>query len=514
MDLKRIWIISAALLLLCASSALAGNSAYKVSPRIPLDSWVYNALDKVTVLCFVESGLAGMRPLTRLEAARLVAAASLNASLYDVPPKAKVVVRRLKSEFHDELAYLVAEPEADVSFPAKLLRSAAVRYTYQDGKPSGSPGTDASQFALTYNNSGREYDNHNNGEFSLTGDVLLFDQLLLAWQPLLSQREGDTKLTTLAAIAAVSYAGIELSVGRQELWWGPSRHGSLILSNNAKPLDMIRLTNQSPLQLPWIFKHLGPFRFDTFVSRLGEDRVVEKPYFGGLRLNFKPSQYLELGATRTVMFGGKGQPNIDFKDFLTILGGENLTNNDTSNSIAGVDATIIFPLLWGMQIYGELYGEDEANHLPSKNSFLTGLYLPQIEPSGTFSLRVEYADTSRLGGGSPVFYRHGTYKSGYIYEDRIMGHHVGSDSTDWTVELGAIWSERFNTTLVLDYQRRGEALDIQEKHYQASLAAEWWLRPEVLVSARYAIDRVKNFAYVDDDDETFQMATLGLEYRW
>ena len=61
---------------------------------------------------------------------------------------------------------------------------------------------------------------------------------------------------------------------------------------------------------------------------------------------------------------------------------------------------MIFPLLWGMQVYGELYGEDEADYLPSKRSFLTGLFLPQIDPSGTFSLRVEYADTSRLGGGN------------------------------------------------------------------------------------------------------------------
>ena len=501
-------------LVLMAVPCHAAISAYKLSPQVPLESWTYPALDRVVALCQVRTGLAGTRPLTRLEIARLISEAALKANLYAVPPQARILLRRLQVEFHDELIYL-SGTAGEGANPGKALRAAEVRYTYQDGEPSSYPGTEASQFALAYNLSGRAYDNHHNGEFSLLGDLLLFDRLLLSWQPLVSRfDDGDSKFDVLSAVAAVSFGGVELSAGRQALWWGQGRHGSLLLTNNAQPLDMLRLTNPSPLQLPWLLKHLGPFRFDLFVSRLDDDRIVSEPYFGGLRFNFKPSRYIEFGASRTVMFGGDDRPSVDAGDFLTIIGGENLSgNDDTSNSIAGVDALINFPLLWGMQIYGELYGEDEAGGFPSKNSFLSGVYLPQIEPSGRLSLRVEYADTTRLGGGGPVFYRHGIYRSGYIYEGQIIGHHVGGDATDLSVQLGIDYSERLSFGIGFDYEERGKSRALQEKHAQADVTATWWLDPKLSLTARYAYDHIKNWNF-EEADEDFHMASVGVGYRF
>jgi hypothetical protein len=501
-------------LLLSVPGYAAGNPADMVSPQLPLESWTYSALDRVVALSRVYSGLAGTRPLTRLEAARQIEEASSKAALYSVPPQAKVLLGRLRTEFRDELAYLAADQDTVADVPSRLLRSAELRYTYQDGKKSVYPGTDARQFSLNYNNSGREYDNHNNVEFSLLGDVRLFDRLLFSWQPLVSQLDEDsTEFDLLSAVAALNLGGLELSVGRQSLWWGPGRHGSLLLTNNAEPLDMVRLTNPSPLQLPWLLKYLGPFRFDLFVSRLDDDRVVPEPYFGGLRFNFRPASWLELGAARTVMFGGDGRPSIDASDFLTIIGGQNLSGNeDTSNSIAGVDVRVILPF-WGAQVYGELYGEDEAGMLMSKNSWLGGLYLPQIEPSGRFSLRAEYADTTRISGGTPVLYRHGIYRSGYIYEDQIIGHHVGSDSTDLSLELQVDFSAQLSVTLGFDYEERGKSLALQEKHAQFDLKGTWWMNSDLSVSARYAYDRVENWNFATGDED-FYMASLGVGYSF
>jgi hypothetical protein len=287
-----------------------------------------------------------------------------------------------------------------------------------------------------------------------------------------------------------------------------------LLPNNAAPLDMLRLTNPTPLQLPWLFRLLGPFRFDLFVSRLEEDRVVSKPYFGGMRINIKPSRYLELGASRTVMFGGAGRPTVNAGDFLTIVGGENLSGaDDTSNSIAGFDALINLPLLWGMQLYGELHGEDEAGGLPAKDSWLAGVYLPQIEPSGRLSLRVEYADTTQLFGGSPVLYRHGIYRSGYIYENQLLAHHVGSDATDLFVQLGVDCSERLSLKIGIDYEVRGKDLALQEKHRQADLSATWWLDPRLSLTARYAYDHVKNWNFLEGDED-FHLLSVGVGHRF
>ena len=42
------------------------------SPYVPLDTWIYPALDRLAALGYVQTGFAGMRPWTRMECARLV----------------------------------------------------------------------------------------------------------------------------------------------------------------------------------------------------------------------------------------------------------------------------------------------------------------------------------------------------------------------------------------------------------------------------------------------------------
>ena len=515
MCLRKIFVLMTLLLLISVPGYSVGNSVYKVSPQIPLDSWTYPALERVVALCGVKSSLAGTRPLTRLEAARLIGEQPDNVGPYNLPPQANELLNRLKDEFREELAYLADLTGVQVPVPEKMLRSAEINYTYRDGRKAAYTGTAASQFPLNYNNFGREYDNYNNGSFSLLGDVRLFDSLLLSWQPEVSLLDDDgVEFDIISAVAALSISGVEFSVGRQALWWGPGRHGSLLLTNNAESLDMLRITNPSPLQLPWFLKYLGPFRFDLFVSRLDNDRVVDKPYFGGMRVDFRPASWLELGASRTVMFGGDGRPSVDASDFLTIIGGNNLTDNeDTSNSVAGIDARLIIHPLWGAQIYGELAGEDEAGGFFSKNSYLVGAYLPQIDPYGIFSFRTEYADTTRLGGGAPVFYRHSIYKSGYIYKDQIMGHHVGSDATDLFFELQADFSDSVSVTLGYDYEERGKELALQEEHSQFDIKGTWWLSHDLSVSARYAYDSVENWNFAKGDQD-FYLVNIGVEYSF
>jgi Capsule assembly protein Wzi len=46
------------------------------SPSVPLDSWVYAAFDRLAALGYAPSGYANLRPWTRMECARLLAAAS------------------------------------------------------------------------------------------------------------------------------------------------------------------------------------------------------------------------------------------------------------------------------------------------------------------------------------------------------------------------------------------------------------------------------------------------------
>jgi len=510
-------LVTIGVMLFVPCSALAANPA---SAPLPLDSWIYPAIDKLSGLGVIDSSLQGSRPYSRLEAARLTDEARKNSTLGSYPPVVAELLRRMESELREQLIELgVVEGTVSPGY-FKPLRSAKARYIYQEGVSSAIPAIDSRQFSLNTNNFGIDYDEHHNGELVIEGDARVGGIFLLHWRPLyLAGDEGDS-FRLLEGTAAVSLGHLELSAGRQSLWWGQGRHGSLLLTNNAKPLDMVRLTNPSPVLLPWFLSRLGPFRFDLFVSRLEEERVVPEPWFGGLRLNIKPFPWLELGAARTVMFGGEGRPDVDFEDFLTIIGGENLTGEeDTSNSVAALDIRLRLAPLGGAELYGELGGEDEYQLLGfipfiSNKAWLAGLYLPVLEPSRRLSLRLEYASLDHEDSNSPIWYRHGIYQSGYTYKKKIMGHHVGGGGTDLFAEIRAILPGAVTLGLSFDYEKRGVDQIVEEKHYQPAVELEWRPSARVSFNARYAFDKVENFSYIAGNDQKFHLAEFGLTSIW
>jgi hypothetical protein len=410
--------------------------------------------------------------------------------------------------------------ESEAFFGFTPLREARFSYVYRQGEDSLFSNTPTQQFPPNYNNFGIDYSGNHNGQVILESELRLGRFFLVNVRPLLAYREADgDSVRLLEGKASLGMGPLELSAGRQSLWWGQGRNGSLVLTSNARPLDMVRLTNPSPAHLPWIFKYLGPFRFDLFVSRLEEDRVVPEPYFSGLRFNFKPAPWFEFGASRTALFGGEGRPDVKFDDFLTIIGGENVGGSSESNQIAALDARLKFPYLGGAEIYGEFGGEDEADALGfipfiSQVAYLGGIYLPHIEPSGRIDLRLEYTDTTEQRNGNPVWYRHSIYQSGYTYEGNILGHHIGGDAKDLYAELRAFLPADLTLTLALDLQERGDSLPVQEEHTIPSVKLEWQASPGMRLHGRYARDRVENFAFVEGDDKTMHFAEAGVAFSW
>jgi hypothetical protein len=385
------------LLLVLLLFPLSHATAAPVSASVPLDSWIYPALDKLAGLGLIESGLQGSRPFSRHEAARLTREALDNAGADPPVPVALEIIRRLERELRAALREVDGGSATGYIQPLRELR---LEYLHQEGQPSviasRSPGgtqdlIDARQFALDPNNFGLDYSEGHNGQVVLETEARLGSFFLVNWRPiLLVDDAGDSSLRTLHGTATLGLGPLQVSAGRESLWWGQGRHGSLILTNNAAPLEMLRVTNPTPVLLPWIFRYLGPFRFDLFWSRMEADRLIPEPYLAGLRVNIKPRPWLELGASRTVMFGGEGRPEVHFADFITILGGKNLQGEeDTSNQLAALDARLKIPALAGAELYGEWGGEDEAGGFISHKSWLAGLYLPKLEPTGRLAMRLE-----------------------------------------------------------------------------------------------------------------------------
>lgn len=489
-------------------------SAAPVSPPIQLDSWVYPALDKLSAFAQVNSDIKGMRPLSRHEAARRVLLLKQEWPQTDSMPVFLELIRALERELTDELSEL-ADLEPTSGWKIKPMSEPRVSYIFRDGPESFFLGNNGRQFALEANREGRDSREQNNLEFSWISRARLGEHLLADWRPQLDLQEGrDARLRTTTVQLALAVGPVTLSAGRQSLWWGPGRHGSLLLTNNAKPLDMLRLNNPEPMSLPWLFGYLGPFQFDLFVSRLESERVIPNPNLAGLRVNFKPSGWLEFGAARTVMFGGRGTPALNIDDYLTILGGKNLEGGEeTSNSIAAIDLQLKLPWPNGLQLYGELGGEDEAGHLPSKNAFILGFYLPRLTASGRLDLRIEYADTTPKNGKSAVWYRHGLYRSGYTYEQKIIGHHVGNDAQDLWMEMRTFLPGGLDLAVNFEFQQRGITQAVQEKHYQPGFDLRWRNQRAGELHFVYRYDHVKRFAFSDQSVD-LQFAILDYTFHW
>ncbi len=76
------------------------------TPYVPLDSWVYPALDRLAGMRLIDSGFAGMRPWTRRECARLVIEAGdrlTDADLGGGGSDAEDAVSQLEQEFQPEI---------------------------------------------------------------------------------------------------------------------------------------------------------------------------------------------------------------------------------------------------------------------------------------------------------------------------------------------------------------------------------------------------------------------------
>src|SRR5208282_3844436 len=94
------------------------------SPSVPLDSWVYAAFDRLAALGYAPSAFADLRPWTRLECARILAAARDALYIDDLytddlymadlhtagldpdrhPPEAYEIYMALTTEFSHDLA--------------------------------------------------------------------------------------------------------------------------------------------------------------------------------------------------------------------------------------------------------------------------------------------------------------------------------------------------------------------------------------------------------------------------
>ena len=119
------------------------------SPYVPLDSWIYESLDRLSALGVIDSGFVGLRPWTRMECARLVNEAADQATGNEENSQAAMFIRQLQQEFAYEISDVSGKGNDTFRVESVYSRTEHI---------SGAPLTDGYTFGQTQiNDFGRPY---------------------------------------------------------------------------------------------------------------------------------------------------------------------------------------------------------------------------------------------------------------------------------------------------------------------------------------------------------------------
>jgi hypothetical protein len=507
------------------------------SPYVPLDSWVYPALDRLTALGYIHTGFADMRPWTRMECARQLEEASERIA-EDEPGQNEgaQLYGALQQEFGREISWLGGGDNAE-----GRLESTYSRSTETVGKPL----TDGYHFGQTvFNDYGRPEEQGFNNVSGMSGwaaDGPFAAYFRAEYQhspsapaPPLAAREAiseadfshsivpppfpvppDTPTASISqahlldTYVAMNFSDWQLSYGKQSLWWGPGEGGSMMLSDNADPLLMFRVDRVTPFKLPSIFGYLGPLRVEFFIGQysgyefmftpaglVGQfgQSLHPQPIVHGERFSFKPTQNIEFGLSRTTDYGGPGYP-LTIHTFLRSVFSTDQTipgaADKPGSRRSGLDFSYRIPgLRDNLTFYADAFTEhDTISPLvgPDVAAWLGGIYLPRLPGIPKMDFRAEgvYTDPP-IGGnvGSGFFYYNPTWISGYTNDGNLMGNWVGREgqgvqvwSTYWFTPKNKLQFEFRHLKVSHEFIPNGGTLA------DGSVRADLWVRSRVSLSA-------------------------------
>ena len=335
----------------------------------------------------------------------------------------------------------------------------------------------------------------------------------------------DSDVSFEGSYIAGTAANQWLIAGQIPTWWGPGNDGSLIRGDASRPVvgvTMQRDEQKAPTSkyLSWV----GPWQYQLFGGQLDDYKAVPETKLFGIRATAAPLPWLEVGASRTFMWGGEGRSQ-SFSSFFDALTGtrDNRDNQspgeedgDPANQLAGFDARVSLAPLINVpgSIYAQYIGEDEAGGLPSKNMYLLGADYASSIYDKPYQLYAEYTDTRTGGEVRGISYNHSTYKDGYYQQGYPLGYGLGGDAESIAVGSKVWLNEKDFLTTKLQYAKVNQSDKKTNQNFPSTdtlkavdVAWSHKLKPQALMTTRlWAVD--------SKVESTEVGAAIGLEFKY
>lgn len=422
---------------------------------IPLDSWIYPAMERLYSLGYIDSAYLGLRPWTRLSCVHI---------LQETYPKLEVAPQdsqawKIFLALAKELGYDPLQPSTRAAVDTLYVRPMYIK---------GPPLNDSYHFGQTLiNDYGRPYQQGFNdisgfiadagwkrwtldvrGEYQHAPGRAPYPESVLA---LISQLDEIPQLpypnlvpqintfTLLDANLSVHVLGHEISAGKSEDWWGPTQIGPFALSNNAQPFYALRINRVEPLHIPLLSDVVGPFRYAALLGDLKGHRYPNAPWIQAQKFSFKPTRNLEFGFSRVIIFAGKDHVPFtfgsfwnSFSSFSNVSVAQKQSRNDPGFRTSTFDFTYRLPWLekW-VTVYTDSMVHDDTSPIdaPRRAAISPGIYLSHLPKLPNYDLRVEAVSTDPPGSsqGGYFMYWEYEYRDGYLNDGNLLGSWIGRE---------------------------------------------------------------------------------------
>ncbi|HLJ15605.1 MAG TPA: capsule assembly Wzi family protein [Bryobacteraceae bacterium] len=492
------------------------------SPYVPLDSWVYPAIERLAALGYIHSAFLDMRPWTRVESASLVQEAGEEIGAEEASSgEGDRLYAALKSEFQREFDVLSGNaPERSIQLESLYTNATEI---------TGRPLNDSYHFGQTIiDNFGRPYQEGFNTDdgfsgYATTGRYTIYVRgefqhapsapafPLAARQAIASADSNPLQPATPFATVnqftlqdtyvSANVAGWDLSIGKQSLWWGRGIGGALLYSDNAEPIYMFRAAPSEAFELPWVLSWLGPMKTDFFFGQLAGNRFPPRPLIHGVKISFKRTRNLEMSFVFTSEFGGVGRAltlaaivNSFFSVSSSDLHGP---FNNPGKRTLGFDFEYKFPHIrnWltlyanGLLPEANITNSDTSTspiYVPRRSAIRSGIYMPRLPGLTKLDFRVEssYTDppTPRSVNGQ-YDYWNDFYHDLYTNKGNLIGDWVGREGMGFQGWSNYWISPRSSVTVGYRHAKvSGDFIPGGETLNDGSVKVSWQVRPDMNVS--------------------------------
>jgi Capsule assembly protein Wzi len=447
------------------------------SPYIPVDSWVYPAVLRLYGLGYIDTAFLGLRPWTRASLEHMLEDASTRIEDAQDSPDATT------NEAQEIYEALNREVHPDTQGPCGVFKGKTrIESIYSTSRAiTGTPLNDSFHLGQTViNDYGRPYENGFNNYtgasgYASAGRFLLYARGELQATPsatgystslaqTLSGLDGVTFVDpatglpyrqatipmgpigsiargrVLEAYVSANFLNHEISFGKQDDWTGPGMGGAFAYSNNAENIYSFRINRIEPLRVPGLSYFTGPFRYDFLVGSLKGHTQPNDPWVHVEKLSFRPTENLEFGFERTVIWGGKGHVPITLHSFLksffsfaNVSAAEKFSRNDPGARFGSFDFSYRLPYLrnW-LTLYtdGEVHDDISPIDAPRRASWRPGLYLSHVPGVPKLDLRAEAVWTDppvSTSVSGRFMYWETVQVQGYTNNGQLFGDWIGRE---------------------------------------------------------------------------------------